>query len=225
MPTLLLRCAAPLQSWGTQSDYSIRDTGREPSKSGIIGLLCAALGRPRAADVGDLAALRMGARVDQEGKVLREWQTAQRSPQDTTISNRYFLMDATFVVGLESPDAGLLTTLHQALRNPVWHLCLGRKSCPPSLPPYLKDGLRAEDLSVALQSYPWQGFAPATGAPPTHLRVVLDDPAGVELRRDLPISFAARAFHLRRVRTDFIPLPPAQAELDPHQEAPCTWRV
>ena len=47
MTTLLLRCIGPLQSWDTQSRFDVRTTGREPSKSGIIGLICAALGRPR----------------------------------------------------------------------------------------------------------------------------------------------------------------------------------
>ncbi|MFQ5421285.1 MAG: type I-E CRISPR-associated protein Cas5/CasD, partial [Anaerolineae bacterium] len=72
MPTLLLRCVAPLQAWDTQSNFGVRTTGREPSKSGIIGLLCAALGRPRAEPVADLAALKMGVRVDQEGRILRD---------------------------------------------------------------------------------------------------------------------------------------------------------
>ncbi|MEZ4540218.1 MAG: type I-E CRISPR-associated protein Cas5/CasD, partial [Chloroflexota bacterium] len=70
MVTLLLQCVAPLQAWGTQSNFSVRDTGREPSKSGIVGLLCAALGRPRAEPVADLAGLRMGVRVDREGQIL-----------------------------------------------------------------------------------------------------------------------------------------------------------
>ena len=67
MHTLLLRLSGPLQSWGVQSRFSIRDTGLEPSKSGVVGLLCAALGRPRSAPVDDLAALQMGVRVDQQG--------------------------------------------------------------------------------------------------------------------------------------------------------------
>ena len=48
MHTLLLRLEGPLQSWGTSSRFPQRDTGFEPSKSGVIGLLCAALGKPRA---------------------------------------------------------------------------------------------------------------------------------------------------------------------------------
>ena len=34
MSTLLMRLAGPMQSWGTQSRFTVRDTGREPSKSG-----------------------------------------------------------------------------------------------------------------------------------------------------------------------------------------------
>ena len=47
MSVLLMRLAGPMQSWGTQSRFGHRDTGTEPSKSGVIGLLCAALGWPR----------------------------------------------------------------------------------------------------------------------------------------------------------------------------------
>ena len=42
MSTLLLRLAAPLQAWGTASKFERRRTQREPSKSGVIGMLAAA---------------------------------------------------------------------------------------------------------------------------------------------------------------------------------------
>ena len=76
--TLLLRLAGPMQSWGTQSRFSMRDTGLEPSKSGVIGLLCAALGRPRedTAIVRRLTALTMGVRVDREGVMKKDFHTA-----------------------------------------------------------------------------------------------------------------------------------------------------
>ena len=44
MATLLLRLAAPLQSWGMDSKFETRKTNREPTKSGVVGLLAAALG-------------------------------------------------------------------------------------------------------------------------------------------------------------------------------------
>ena len=53
MSVLLLRLAGPMQSWGVESRFTVRDTGLEPSKSGVVGLLCAALGRRRDADIAD----------------------------------------------------------------------------------------------------------------------------------------------------------------------------
>ena len=85
MHTLLLRLVGPMQSWGIQSRFPDRDTGFEPSKSGVIGLLCAALGKPRHEDpyndryprLVELTALEMGVRVDQQGTLLYDYHTAQ----------------------------------------------------------------------------------------------------------------------------------------------------
>lgn len=43
-PYLLLWLEAPLQSWGFDSKFGRRDTQAFPTKSGIMGLLCSALG-------------------------------------------------------------------------------------------------------------------------------------------------------------------------------------
>lgn len=219
MPTLLLRCVAPLQSWDTQSRFGVRTTGREPSKSGIVGLLCAALGRPRPEPVTDLAALTMGVRVDMEGSILRDWHTAQNilkaggGLKNTETSTRYYLSDAAFLVGLEGePD--LLARLHAALRDPHWLLFLGRKACPPGLPVYLPDGLRPEALRDALVAYPWLGTNPRRHAALDRVRLVLDDDHGPQVRHDHPISFmkGQRQFAPRHVQTEFIDKPPLPAE-------------
>lgn len=214
MHTLLLRLAGPLQSWGVQSRFGERDTGLEPSKSGVIGLLCAALGRPRAAPVDDLSALPMGVRVDRQGSLQMDYHTAQDvykaagGIKDTEVSRRYYLADAAFLVGLQSDDLGFLEALHAALRNPCWPLFLGRKAFVPSPPVYLPDGLREdEDLSTALKTYPFLG----RGDPPEQARLVLDDPDGEQVRPDRPLSFAERRFAPRRVTTTFIPWPPFDA--------------
>jgi CRISPR system Cascade subunit CasD len=44
MPYLALMLDAPLQSWGFASRFQRRTTGLHPTKSGVVGLLCAALG-------------------------------------------------------------------------------------------------------------------------------------------------------------------------------------
>lgn len=217
MATLLLRCVAPLQSWDTQSRFGVRTTGREPSKSGIVGLLCAALGRPRTEPVDDLAALRMGVRVDQEGTILRDWHTAGKGGYlraggtvervNVITSTRYYLMDAAFLVGLESDNQAFLNQLHLALSNPYWMLFLGRKACPPAMPLYLKDGMRKKSLLDALKCYPWLGRN--ASSQPEQLRLILDDPDGAQVFNDHPTSFAKghRQFAPRRVTTSFFPIP------------------
>src|ERR1035437_2121086 len=76
MATLLIRLQGSMQSWGTTSRFDERDTQLEPSKSGVLGLICAALGRDRKEPLADLATLHMGVRVDREGTPMRDYQTA-----------------------------------------------------------------------------------------------------------------------------------------------------
>lgn len=222
MPTLLLRLAGPMQSWGTRSRFTERDTELEPSKSGVLGLVCAALGRPRSDDVSDLAALRMGVRVDREGTIERDYHTAGgvdgiirasgKLSRDAVLSNRYYLADADFLVGLEG-DEPLLRTIEQALREPRWQLFLGRKSFVPAVPVYLpRGGLRPLPLREALKAEPWPLEPPAL--PPARyrnnlLRLVLEadfDTDGHEVRMDQPFgaAFATRSFGPRAIVQAFI---------------------
>ena len=220
--TLLLRLSGPMQSWGVESRFDVRDTGYEPSKSGVIGLLCAALGRPRWGPLTDLASLRMGVRVDQEGRLEKDFHTAGKDGyyrvsggverSKLIVSNRYYLADACFLVGLEG-DVALLRELDGALYHPVWPLYLGRKAFVPGEPVRLPDGLQeGVSLLEVLEGYPWlaEGRHAARNKRPERLRIVYDDPDGAVVRPDLPVSFVQgqRAFRPRRVTVDYIPTPP-----------------
>lgn len=194
MSTLLLRLAAPLQAWGAESKYEIRRTGREPTKSGVIGLLMAALGcrRDDAETIRLLNALRMGVRVDRAGEMLRDYHTAHTEKGTAYITNRYYLSDAVFVVGLESTDVALLERLEQALHAPVFPLFLGRRSCPPTLP--LSLGIRTENLEQALRAEPCQDAAWRSRHADREMRLILEgaeESRGTVRRlRDRPVSFA-----------------------------------
>jgi CRISPR system Cascade subunit CasD len=106
MSVLLMRLEGPMQSWGTYSRFTERDSGKEPSKSGVIGILCAALGRSREESLHDLARMGMAVRVDREGRLSRDYHTALEVPRagnpgtSTVVSNRYFLSDACFLVAM-----------------------------------------------------------------------------------------------------------------------------
>ena len=216
MGTLLLRLAAPLQAWGTESKFESRRTQREPSKSGVIGMLAAALGLRRDADLSELTALRFGVRVDREGKVIRDFHTAQavkavkaakkdknEEPEKIGyVTSRYYLSDAVFLVGLESEDHALLKKIETALRTPCFPLFLGRRSCPPTLPLVL--GLREKDLETALREEENQNQN-ARSIKRTRRYIRLDSmPDELEgaVVQDVPISFnpMKREFGYRRAK-------------------------
>jgi CRISPR system Cascade subunit CasD len=209
--TLLLRLKAPMQAWGTSSRFSIRETGKEPSKSGVIGLLCAALGISRDeantnnATFNDLTKLKFGVRVNREGVMQKDYHTAQNiakadgGTKDTELSTRWYLADADFLVGLESEDFQLLETLQNAVKNPKWQLFLGRKAFVPSVPIYLaKGGIQTGELEDVLSDSVIEDFSNFGN------RLVIENINGNEVRQDVPLCLKTRRFSLRRVETTFI---------------------
>ncbi|MBI5016891.1 MAG: type I-E CRISPR-associated protein Cas5/CasD [Deltaproteobacteria bacterium] len=223
MPTLLLRLAGPMQSWGTSSRFDQRDTGKEPSKSGVVGLLAAALGidRENWTDLEPLTRLAMGVRHDRPGIPRRDYQTAGCAATDTIIradgsqakdggvvSERFYLSDAVFLVGLEGQDGALLRRANDKLRNPTWPLALGRKSYVPSEPIWL-DEVQGAPLREVLARWPWIASPRRGETPPEKLLVSLDskDGSGVLRMDQLLSSFAERRFGARFVRSEWIPFP------------------
>lgn len=193
MNTLLLRLAGPLQSWGVDSKFERRGTENIPTKSGLIGLVAAALGRRRNECLDDLKELRFGVRVDREGVLLRDYHTA-RNQKTAYVTERYYLADAIFLAGLEgSPE--LLVAVEAAMRKPFYPPFMGRRSCPPEGRVVL--GIREDKtLLEALRGEPWllsewrQGSEDAL----VNLRIVLEGEEGsnrqrTAYRRDLPLSF------------------------------------
>lgn len=224
MPTLLLRLAGPMQSWGTTSRFDQRDTGKEPSKSGVIGLLAAALGidRENWIDLEPLTHMAMGVRHDRSGVPKRDYQTAGCAATDTIIkadgkqakdggvvSDRFYLADAAFLAGLECADRAVLARIHAALRNPVWSLALGRKSYVPSEPVWIENGVQEAPLQEALARWPWIASQRKWEKPPEELLISLEskDGSGVLRMDQLLSSFAERRFGARFVRSEWVVLP------------------
>ena len=154
MTVLLLRIAGPLQAWGVRSRFTVRSTELAPTRSGIIGMVAAAVGRRRTDPIEDLLALRFGVRKDQPGRIIRDFHTARTldGKESMPLSNRYYLADAVFLAGIEG-DRPLLEGIDEALQHPAFPLYLGRRSCPPTHPVSL--GLREATLLDALRAEPW----------------------------------------------------------------------
>ena len=204
-----MRLRAPMMSWGDHSQFSYRDSRREPTKSAVIGILCASLGRPRWEPVDDLAALKMGVRVNKEGILCKDFHTVQNNMHDrreaeTTLSERYYVADGDYLVGLEG-DSNLLTTLDQALQKPHWQVFLGRKSFIPSRP--LQVGLVEQPLLEALRQHPYE--CSRGKKRPSQLRFVLEVSESLDVRQDVPLSWQPRRFGCRAVKTEYYELPEA----------------
>jgi CRISPR system Cascade subunit CasD len=212
-----------MQSWGTTSRFDERDTGKEPSKSGVIGLLAAAFGidRENWSDLEPLTRLSMGVRHDRPAVPKRDYQTAGCAATDSVIkadgtqsndgvvSQRFYLADGAFLVGLECEDRSFLERIHSALRDPAWPLALGRKSYVPSEPIWMEDGLQDAPMLEALARWPWIATPRKWEDLPEKLLVSLEskDGSGV-LKMDQPLSsFGERRFGARFVRSEWISFP------------------
>jgi CRISPR system Cascade subunit CasD len=156
---LLLWLQAPLQSWGHDSKFGRRDTLNFPTRSGVMGLLCCALGA--GGEQKELLAKFLPlkqtvisfVRSRKHEPLLRDfhmvgsgyddkdpWQTLlipktaegkKAVGGGTKITYRYYLQDAFFAVVIEVPNEKA-EILANALLQPVWDLYLGRKSCVPT---------------------------------------------------------------------------------------------
>lgn len=212
MSTLTLQLVG-LQSYGTnQSMERVRDTGLEPSKSAVVGMLCGAIGKDRNSDgrdglppLAEFCKLKMGVRVDREGQLRTDYQTAtggviasDGSLKDTACFVKYYLADAAFLVGMEGPQE-FLERLLAGLQNPVWAPCLGRRGCVPAKPVWRPDSLKETPLLESLRSY--GRLVPAASGQQT--RFVLEVLPGAGTRRvaDVPLRYGEdRKYGMREVK-------------------------
>ena len=149
---LALYLDGPMQSWGYESRLNRRTTLSYPTRSGVLGMLCAALGADRSdrKALDELANLRMevysfsapsrwmdyhtvGGGYDSKAERQFMPRKANAATPQTVLTDREYLANAKFGVLLYG-DAGLLARCEAALRDPVWGVWLGRKCCIPASP-------------------------------------------------------------------------------------------
>lgn len=216
---LTLYFDAPLQSWGYQSRFDRRTTLSYPTRSGIVGLVSAAMGR----DWGDsdwlvtLDMLNLSVLVFRKGGRLLDFHTVGggydrktqefsiphtvagklRGPgKETVPTEREYLEDARFGAILEGSRV-LLEQIAVALDNPRWGVWLGRKACIPAA--RICEGLFATGAEAEARLVTVAG-----GHPVQHIRETTDFAEGNDTLMDRPLSFQndRRAFAPRRVAVD-----------------------
>ncbi len=148
---LALFLDSPLQSWGYQSRFDRRTSLSYPTRSGVLGLLCAALGVDRRDKRGlgrldeSLSILiysfghpsmitdyhTVGGGYDARTESQKIVPKADGGKGGTVVTYRDYLQDARFGV-LVCGKHDLLEKLSAALHEPKWGIWLGRKSCIPA---------------------------------------------------------------------------------------------
>jgi len=214
---LALYLDAPLQSWGYGSKFDRRTSLSYPTRSGVLGMICAALGVDRT-DIDGLRRLdglsmtvlcfgggarlvdfhTVGAGYDSKTEKQHIVRTADGKVSKTVVTRREFLQDARFGVVLGG-DEELLDGIASALLDPRWGVWLGRKSCVPAslicqgffdseeAAEEHLRGIDAPKLSHTVNSHPRRYTEVAT----------FDE--GSDTIMDLPLDFATRRFAPRRV--------------------------
>ena len=200
---LALLLDGPLQSWGFASRFQRRTTGMHPTKSGVIGLICAAMGLAKGSREEDellptLAELKMTTiaiprtverassrlpvrRLEDFHTVLDTRRASGAMNKDAVITHRQYLLDARFGVILEG-NRTLLENVAAALQDPRWGVWLGRKSCIPAEP--IHRGVFATDVEsqrALIGDAPLDVFTTATD--------VERFDEGTDSLNDQPVSF------------------------------------
>jgi CRISPR system Cascade subunit CasD len=223
---LALLLDAPMQSWGFESRFQRRTTGLHPTKSGVIGMICAAMGLAKGsaeeqATLPILAEMKMTSiaiprerwiawtgvseelavgRLEDFHTVLCTRRASGAMNPDPVVTHRQYLMDARFGIILEG-DRVLLERVDAALQDPIWGIWLGRKSCIPAEP--APRGL----FQAASEAY----RALIGDVPPTKYITVSEVTTfaeGTDSLNDQPVSFGdgassgpdKRQFAVRRIR-------------------------
>lgn len=159
-PYILVWLEAPLQSWGADSRFGRRDTLDFPTKSGLLGLLCCALGaggeqRELLVEMAPLRQTAIAFRREsgERPPLLRDFQMVGSGYDEadswekmliprkrdggiavgggTKMTYRYYLQDTAFAVAMEV-SAERVGEFADALQAPAWDLYLGRKCCAPT---------------------------------------------------------------------------------------------
>jgi CRISPR system Cascade subunit CasD len=207
---LALYLDAPLQSWGYQSRFDRRTSLSYPTRSGIVGMICAAMGIDRTDTDGlrVLDPLSVSVYTFRQGRRLVDFHTigggwdkkvnpkavvpkAKGGPGQTVVSRREYLQHSRFGVVIEA-DTGLGDRIARALVNPVWGIWMGRKSCIPASPVFHGQFASEHDALAKLSALAESDVLRSIQ------EVDLFD-EGTDTLMDHPLDFSLRRFKPRRI--------------------------
>ncbi|QYN43654.1 type I-E CRISPR-associated protein Cas5/CasD [Gilliamella sp. ESL0441] len=177
---LIFQIYAPLTSWGEPAVGEVRHSNIIPSRSAVLGFLAAALGirrddecidafnqhyhvavRPfvdKSRWFSDFHTVQMP-KANKKEVFYTRFDEIRRNPQDleTLLTKREYYNDVYYqIVITETKGAPYsVEQIKQALLTPVFHLYVGRKNSPLSLPlaPVIYEGLLSDAFVFANEHY------------------------------------------------------------------------
>jgi CRISPR system Cascade subunit CasD len=207
--SIALLLDAPMQSWGFASRFTRRTTALHPTRSGVLGMIAAAMGIDKydESEPGRVARFsqltitvvslprqdhwnraRIAQRLDDYHTVTGIRRASGKVEKDATVlTSRHYLMDARFGVLLEG-DSSFLEEIERALANPKWGIWFGRKCCLPASPVLAsKVGERGDAWKTLLQraGYPENRSIVHFD----HVIEVAAGESGAESMDDIPVGF------------------------------------
>lgn len=213
----------PLQAWGVASRFQYRETENLPTKSGVLGIVAAAIGIDKYAPdeaerLKPLANLNFSVfralRIGQERPVerLSDFHTVgggydRKDPRekmhvcrtaDRKVSANAVITHRTYLndarfIAVFEGDDQLLSKCAEALQNPRWGVWFGRKACLPASP--LCPTL-ADSQEQALKALAEKAFVTLGDGQiqPTSLQTE------AWFLPDTPVSYGTREFNSRPVK-------------------------
>ena len=212
-------------SWCDCTRHRLIKTRREPTKSGIIGILCLICDRPFTDDafVAKAASCEYVFRTDREGAIITDFQATRgvmrakgKLEENSFIATHEYLVLAAHQVAIGG-ELEFLRELEWAFKFPMHPFGLGKKNCTPTRRIWTPGCLvtTGETPVEVLARWPWH---PPLGSEPRPLRLRITTDLGVgstdgELRHDYPISLNPenRKHADRRVGTVWVPIPKKNA--------------
>ena len=160
MKYVLLWLEGPLQSWGYDSRFGRRESLNFPTKSGVLGIILAAMGAggeqrellsqlsqyrqtvlsyvrlsgSKPVQLRDFHMVGSGYDTSDKWQNLLVPKTEDGKSSvggGSKITHRAYIQDGAFAVVIEAEEH-LAPQVASAVQDPVWDISLGRKSCPPS---------------------------------------------------------------------------------------------
>lgn len=210
---LALYLDAPLQSWGYQSRFDRRTSLSYPTRSGILGMICAAMGVDRSDTEGLqlFKPLILSVYTFKQGRRLVDFQTVgggwdkKINPQcivpkadgkagQTVVSRREYLQHSRYGVILQV-DKTLCQRIVMALTNPIWGIWLGRKSCIPASPVFQGQFGSEHDALTKLVGVAGSDILRV-------IKEVKNFEDGTDTLMDNPLDFSHRRFKPRRIMVE-----------------------